>query len=137
MMLDHEGLDVYQLSRKLNRQVAALVPQVTPGQHESVDNLRRAVKSVSRNLAEGAGRWSTADKMHRYHISRGSATEASASLDELVDFGLASEDSIQPAKQTIVRIVSMLIKMIRSTEAKGADMSGRPKIKKGAAGFRN
>ena len=124
-MLDHERLDVYQLSRKLNRQVAALIPKVAPGHGESVDNLRRAAKSVGRNIAEGAGRWSTADKVHRYHIARGSATESAGSLDELVDCGAVGEEDVRPIKETISRIVAMLINLIRATEAKGDDMDSK------------
>ena len=123
--LDHEQLEVYRTCRKLNRQIAEFIRGLPPGNAEAVDNLRRAVKSVSRNLAEGAGRWTVADKVHRYHIARGSATEAAASLDEMVDFGITTEEAIREPKQTIARIVSMLINMIRSIEARGPDMSPR------------
>ena len=129
--LDHERLDVYQLWRKLNRQIAELIGSIPPkklrGHAEGVDNLRRGIKSIGRNLAEGAGRWTTADKVHRYHIARGSGTEGAASLDEFVDFGVFTEEQIRPAKRTITRIVAMLINLIRATEAKGEDMGGGTK----------
>jgi four helix bundle protein len=58
--------------------------------------------------------------VHFYHIARGSATECAASLDELVDYGLVPESRIEAPKQTLARVVAMLINMIRSLEARGA-----------------
>ena len=137
--LDHERLEVYQLWRKLNRQIAELIastpPRMLKGHAEGIDNLRRGIKSIGRNLAEGAGRWTTADKVHRYHIARGSGTESAASLDEFVDFGVFTEEQIRPAKRTIVRIVSMLTSLIRATEARGdAPRGGGPRNGVGHSG---
>jgi four helix bundle protein len=74
-------------------------------------------------VAEGGGKWQLADKVHYYHIARGSATECAASLDELVDFALIDERRIANPKATLARVVSMLIAMIRSLEARtGKDM---------------
>lgn len=119
---DHERLEVYRLARQLNREVMELVSSLPRGHAETIDNLTRAAKSVTRNIAEGSGRWRIADKVRFYHIARGSATECAASLDELVDYSMATEEQIRRPRQTAARVVSMLIAMIRSIETRGRDM---------------
>ena len=123
VVLDHERLEVYQLARQLNREVKKLVTPLPRGVSESVDNLMRAAKSVLRNIAEGSGKWRVANKVRFYHIARASATECCASLDELVDWEIASLEAVRHAKQIAARIVMMLIAMIRSTEQRGRDMA--------------
>ena len=122
LYLDYERLEVYRLARQLNREVAELVASIPRGQAESIDNLVRAAKSVSRNIAEGAGKWHIADKTKFYRIARGSATECAATLDELVDYGVATEEKTRRPKLTATRIVAMLIAMVRAIEPRGRDM---------------
>lgn len=121
---DHERLDVYQMARRFNREVRQVLIEVPRGQGDSKENLRRAAKSVTRNIAEGSGKWKIPDKVHFYHIARGSATECAASLDELVDFELVPEERVIAPKEVLARVVAMLIAMIKSLEDRGTlDMS--------------
>jgi four helix bundle protein len=121
---DHERLEVYQVARAFNREANRILGDLPTGHHDSKNNLRRAAKSITRNIAEGSGKWMIADKVHFYHIARGSATECAASLDELVDYELVSEERIQKGKQLLARVVAMLIAMIKSIENRGTkDMS--------------
>lgn len=115
---DHERLEVYRVAREFNGQLSGLLNRVQRGHAESNDNLARAAKSITRNLAEGAGKWTVKDKIHFYHIARASATECAAGLDELIDFGLATREQTEPLKATLGRIVAMLIAMIRSLESR-------------------
>lgn len=117
MLFDHERMEINGVIRELRREVAGILREVPPGNWESKDNAERSVKSIGRNFAEGAGRWLLADKINRYQIARGSATEGATSLDELVDFGLVSPDRVQRAKDLLWRITSMLTGMIRSLES--------------------
>ena len=123
-LFDHERLEVYQVGRTYNREVRTVLEEVPRGNAESKDNLKRSSKSITRNIAEGSGKWRIPDKVHYYHIARASATECAASLDELVDFALVPEDRIQKSKEILSRVVAMLIAMIKSLEARpGNDMS--------------
>jgi len=61
---DHEQLEVYQLAREFNREVHKLLGEVSRGHAESKDNLTRAAKSITRNIAEGSGKWKVADKVN-------------------------------------------------------------------------
>ena len=119
-LFDHDRLDVYQTARQFNREVRKLLERVPRGHAESKDNLVRSAKSITRNIAEGSGKWRVADKVNFYHIARASATESAASLDELVDFALLTEDQIRPAKEVLARLVSMLVAMIRSLESRSS-----------------
>jgi four helix bundle protein len=122
---DHERLEVYQMGRQFNRHVSQLLAAIPRGHADSKDQLKRSAKSITRNIAEGAGKWTIRDKIHFYHIARGSATESAATLDELVDYGLVAESAIGAPKHVLARVVAMLINMIRSLEARDApDMGG-------------
>ena len=114
--MDHERLDVYRLSRELNREIAAITGELPRGAAESADNLRRAAKSIMRNIAEGCGKWLIPDKIHFLQIARGSATECPASLDELVDHGLTTQARVEAAKQLCWRIISMLVALIHKLQ---------------------
>lgn len=122
---DHERLEVYQVARQFNRELRRILDELPRGHADSKDNLGRAGKSIVRNLAEGAGKWKIPDKVNYYHVARGSATESAASLDELVDFGLVTEERIRQAKHLLARVVAMLIAMIRSLEERGGLDMGR------------
>jgi four helix bundle protein len=117
---DHERLEVYHLAREFNRETRALLLALPQRANDSKKNLERAAKSVTRNVAEGGGRWSVPDKTHFYHMARASATECAASLDELVDFGLMTAERVEPLKKLLARIVAALIAMIRSMEARAS-----------------
>jgi four helix bundle protein len=122
-LFDHEKLHAYQAGREFNRAVRVLLDEVPRGHAESKDNLRRAALSITRNLAEGAGKWKLADKIHYYHIARGSATECASSLDELVDMAGVPEDRVHRPKQLLSSVVAMLTGLIRSLEDRqGSEM---------------
>jgi four helix bundle protein len=117
-MFDHDRLEVYAVARQFNREVSELLTELPRGQAESRNNLRRAAMSVTRNIAEGSGKWQICDKVNFYHIARASATECASSLDELVDFELVPEERVIRLREFLSRIVAMLTAMIRSVEAR-------------------
>jgi four helix bundle protein len=117
-MFDHDRLEVYSVARQFNREVKELLTELPRGQAESRNNLRRAAMSVTRNIAEGSGKWKICDKVNFYHIARASATECASSLDELVDFEMVPEERVIRLRQVLSRVVAMLTAMIRSVEAR-------------------
>ena len=124
---DHERLEVYQVGRELNREIAAIVKALPSGFGESADNLMRAGKSITRNIAEGTSKGTAADRCKFYRISRGSATEVPASLDELIDAGGLTEEAAARARQLALRIVSMLVNLIRATQEAASPAKIPPK----------
>lgn len=122
---DHERLEVYAVAREVNRGVRDLVEELPRGFAESKDNLRRAAVSITRNVAEGSGKWKIADKVHFYRISHGSATEAAAALDELIDFGAVERARVVELHDLLARLAAMLLALIRSLQSMRGTVDGR------------
>ena len=109
---DHEKLSVYQEAIKFvvwSDAILATLPK-TLAVHDQLD---RAATSISLNIAEGNGKYTAADRCRFFDIARGSALECAACLDVLVAKKKLAEAG--PGKAILVRIVSMLVGLIRST----------------------
>ncbi len=91
----------------------AIVGALPPGHGELADPLRRASTSIPLNIAEGAGEYSRADKARFYRIARRSATESAAIIDVGRRLGACAPELYAPAREMLVRIVSMLVKRAR------------------------
>jgi len=109
---DHEKLSVYQESIKFvvwSDEILETLPKNLAVQGQ----LDRAATSISLNIAEGNGKYTAADRCRFFDIARGSALECAACLDVLVAKKRLVEAG--PGKAILVRIVSMLMGLIRST----------------------
>ena len=113
MSFDHERLDVYQRALELLDLVDGIVDQMPPGRAHLKDQLDRAATSVVLNIAEGAGEFSAADKQRFYRMARRSATETAAILDVLRRRHHAPDSLLDPARDLLLRIVSMLVRMAK------------------------
>jgi four helix bundle protein len=114
---DHEKLDVYQLELSFISWVTPLLAKVK--QHgssvrtaEVIDQLDRASLSALLNTAEGNGRRQRQTRAKFFDDARGSVTECAACLDALIAKGICSEQEIEEGKQLLLRIASMLTKLI-------------------------
>jgi four helix bundle protein len=116
---DPERLDCYRVALEFNVLAARLVPR---GHRELRDQLLRAGLSVPLNLAEGAGRFSPADKAHFFAIARGSAMECAAVVDVLRSLGLAPVAACNEARRLLIRIVQMVTRL----ELRQASRAHRP-----------
>lgn len=67
---------------------------------------------MARNIAEGAGRSSTADKAKHYGIARGEAMECACSLDILQAEGTITRDQHARGIEYLERIVAMLTRLV-------------------------
>jgi len=111
-MLSFQTLDSYKLAIEfvaLALEIIRLVPRVHA---DDIDQLRRSAKSTARNIAEGAGRASDADKAHHYTVARGEAMESACSLDVMRAEGVVTSDRHQRGTELLERIVSILTKTI-------------------------
>ena len=93
-----------------------VIERLPRGRGHLADPLTRASTSIVRNLAEGAGKLSKADKRRDYLTARGSATESAALLDVGLRLRLLGEAEYRTGKAMTVRVVSMLIKLAMSFE---------------------
>ena len=64
--LDHENFDVYRCALEFLRLALQLLSTLPRGESELRSQLKRAAMSIPRNIAEGAGKPSVADRS-RYH----------------------------------------------------------------------
>jgi len=114
---DHEKLDVYQEAIAFCGWVGELLGQISP-KAAAKDQLDRASTSLPLNIAEGNGKFSTVDRARFLELARGSALECAACLDVLVARKLVGPEQIVPAKEQLVRIVSMLMGMLKRFSAR-------------------
>ena len=110
---DHEKLNVYQDSIRLETWTDALLPSI-PKSIAAYNQLDRAATSVPLNIAEGNGKHTPADRCRYFDVARGSALECAACLDVLVAKGVAEAGKAGEGKEMLVNIVSMLVGLIRS-----------------------
>jgi four helix bundle protein len=114
---DHEKLDVYQLELRFITWVTALLLKIKQRSinariAEVSDQLDRASLSALLNTAEGNGRRQRRTRAKFFDDARGSATECAACLDALVAKGVCSSGEIDEGKQLLLRIASILTKLI-------------------------
>jgi len=110
---DHEKLDVYRLSIELLAWAGALIDDGLRGTKLSaIKHLDEDSTSIALNIAEGNGKRSRPDRSRFLDIARGSALESAACLDVLIARRRLSPADVIPGKDMLVRIVSMLTKLI-------------------------
>lgn len=114
---DHENLDVYQLELRFVTWVTGLLAKIKQRPTnariaEVSDQLDRASLSSLLNTAEGNGRRQRRTRAKFFDDARGSVTECAACLDALVAKGICTSEEIGDGKQLLLRIASMLTKLI-------------------------
>ena len=110
---DHDKLVVYRVSIEFVAWVGTLLDGPLASCRQSVvGQLDRASTSVPLNIAEGNGKRSLVDRCRFLDIARGSALESAACLDVLRARGKVDEGTIEAGKALLVRIVSMISKMV-------------------------
>lgn len=114
MAFDHEKLDVYQLAIDFLARANTVVEQLPRGRGYLADQLQRAALSIVLNIAEGAGRFSPADKGVFYTRARASVTESAAVLDACLKLNLIDAVATTDNKAVLERLSQMLTKLIKS-----------------------
>ena len=114
---DHEKLEVYQVELAFLTWVTPLLTKVkesgiTSRTAEVLDQLDRASLSALLNTAEGNGRRQRQTRAKFFDDARGSASECAACLDALVAKRLCATEEIDEGKALLLRIVSMLSKLV-------------------------
>jgi four helix bundle protein len=115
---DHEKLEVYQEAVAFAGWVSAMLePLVRIG--DIKDQLDRASISIPLNIAEGNGKYTPKDRCRFFDVARGSALECAAGLDILVAKAKLSHEQIRPGKESLQRIVRMLMGLIKRNSTRG------------------
>ena len=114
---DHEKLKVYQSAIAFVTWSTDLVIEVE-AKAAVKDQLDRASTSVPLNIAEGNGKFAVRDRCRFLDFARGSALECAACLDVLVAKRLIEAERIHSGKERLLEIVSMLIGLASSLNAR-------------------
>ena len=77
--------------------------------------LRRAVVSVTSNIAEGFSRSSLKEKMQFYFIAKGSLTETQSQLLIARDVGYLEEGPFKELSDQVIRVGKILTGLMRAT----------------------
>ena len=112
--LDHEKLDVYQVSIDLVVLIDGIVENLPRGRGYLADQFQRAALSVPLNIAEGAGEFSSAEKGRFYRMARRSATECAGIFDVCFRLKLIEKDLYEKGRELLLRIVAMLTRMAKT-----------------------
>jgi len=84
--LDDFGL--YNLAREFRKKVYKLIKQLPPEECFCLDpQMRKAIVSVTNNIAEGHGRWHYQENIQFCRISRGSVEEILDDINTCLDEG--------------------------------------------------
>lgn len=120
MEFDHEKLDVFSLALEFVVAAERIADATERGNGELRDQLRRAALSVLLNITEGAGEFSPKEKARIYRMAKRSAHECAALVEVYRKLCLVDEDAGQAARGALLRIVSMLVRLVKSAEGQEA-----------------
>lgn len=109
MATNFEDLEVWKESRKLRKQISLLVKTFPlEEKYRIIDQLIRASRSVTANIAEGHGRYHYQENSQFCRHSRGSLTEV---LDHLIcacDEEFITEAQLSDFRQQIEKCLKLL-----------------------------
>ena len=113
MYFDHEKLIVYQKPLKFIELIDPILKRFK--YHINVlMHLDEASTSISLNISEGTGKFTSKDKCKFFDIARGSALECASARDILIRKKKISEEEYNEGKKILHEIVSILIGLIKS-----------------------
>lgn len=94
-----DRFELYNLARKFRQNVYKLIKQLPPEEKYCLDpQMRKAIVSVTNNIAEGHGRWYYQENIRFCRISRGSASEILDDINTCIDEGYGNEAENQQLK---------------------------------------
>lgn len=117
---DFQRLDAFAVATDMVVCVDGIAEQLPAGRGYIRDQLRRAANSVALNIAEGAGEFAPAEKARFYRIARRSAIEVAAQLNIAARLQIAPTVQIEAADTLLLRLVSMLVRMIKNVQRRAA-----------------
>jgi four helix bundle protein len=113
---DHEKLEVFWVAVDFLPAANAIAEKSRFG--DLAVQLRKASGSIVSNITEGAGEFSPSEKARFYRYSRRSATECAGWVASAHKLGFADDDAAKQARAALLRIVSMLTRLITAMEAR-------------------
>ena len=125
ILFDHEKLEVYRESIAFIAWVSTLL-ETSVRVGDVKDQLDRASTSISLNIAEGNGKYNPKDRCRFFDIAHGSALECAAGLDVLVAKAKLTTQQIRPGKESLQKIVRMLMGLIKRNSTRDYERGEAP-----------
>jgi len=113
-MFDFEKFDVYKKAKSFTKEISDFLDTLSLKNSKIIDQLSRASLSIPLNIAEGAGRYSKADKKNFYVIARGSVFECVALLDIILDKKLVVSEQKDKWYNQLEELSKMISGLINS-----------------------
>ena len=114
--LGHKNLNVWKLSLNLISEIYRLTKAYPKEElYGLTSQMRRAVVSVSSNIAEGASRRSYFERKRFYEISRSSLIELDTQLEISLKLNYISDGFINELGDLVNHVFAMLTKLIDKT----------------------
>ena len=113
---DFEKLDVYQASIEVVVLIDRITESFPRGRAYLTDQMQRAGTSISLNIAEGAGEFSTNVKSRFYCMAKRSGIETAAILEVAKRLDIIHEDNYQKGRELLIRIIMMLTKLAQKSD---------------------
>ena len=107
---DHEKLDAFRVAKEALRQGHALSRSLPRGYGKLQDQLLRALLGSYLQMAEAASR-AGRDRVARYRMARGEASEAAAALEAVVVLDLLPAAQVEPMVHLLGRLCAMLTRL--------------------------
>ena len=118
-IFNYKKLVAYQRAKDLVKAVYDLLRGFPKEeQYALCDQLRRAVISVTSNIAEGTNRQTYPDKIHFLEIAYGSLMEVHSQMDVACDLGYISAVNLMFIEELIIGVVKPLSGLRSSYQAK-------------------
>lgn len=118
-IFNYKKLVAYQRAKDLVKAVYDLLRGFPKEeQYALCDQLRRAVVSVTSNIAEGTNRQTYPDKIHFLEIAYGSLMEVHSQMDVACDLGYISAVNLMFIEELIIGVVKPLSGLRLSYQAK-------------------
>lgn len=107
-------LCIYQAAIEFVVLIDKIVEHFPRGRAYLADQLLRAGTSISLNIAEGAGEYSSNEKSRFYRMAKRSATECAGIFDICKRLEMIEERHVK-GRELLIRIVAMLTKMAQKS----------------------
>ncbi len=112
-----EDLEVYQRARELRRKVYLLVRDLPKNEmYGLADQIKRAVLSITSNIAEGYGRFHYKENIQFCRQARGSLNELIDQLGACFDLGYISSDRLSELREDVQCVNRLLNGYIAATQ---------------------
>jgi four helix bundle protein len=113
MSFPHHRLHVYRLALELAKEARCVADRVPRGYRGLADQLIRSGPAVALLVAEGANRYSSAQKRQRFVEARGECGEAAATVEVLRVMGIVSDADQVRFEGVAAQIGRMLTALIK------------------------